>query len=315
MSYKVLAFYLFTPVADPRREVADHKIFLSRYDARARIYISEEGINGQMSIAGSDLEAYLCYLEGHPLWHSCRIKMHEWPEHAFAKLTVKYRAELVALGRKVDTSNTAVHISPADWEARLEAKESDTIVLDVRNAYESKVGHFTGAILPDIETFREFPAFAEKLAARVDLEKTRVMMYCTGGIRCELYGALMKEIGFKDVAQLDGGVIGYGLEKGSRHWEGKLFVFDDRLVVPLSEEAEPITACRFCDAPVDLMFNCANMDCNALFTACKSCIERHHGCCSDDCFASGRVRPLHITDHPKPFRKLPKEMKQRGFTI
>ena len=111
-----------------------------------------------------------------------------------------------------------------------------TLILDVRNDYEWKIGRFEGSELPPLETFREFPAYAKKLKEERDPKTTSVMMYCTGGIRCEFFSALMKKEGFEKVVQLDGGVIHYGLKEGSDHWEGKLFVFDDRLAVPMGEK-------------------------------------------------------------------------------
>ena len=120
----------------------------------------------------------------------------------------------------------------------------------------------------------------------------------------------MKEEGFKNVYQLEGGIINYGLKQGSKHWKGKLFVFDDRLVVPISEDnKEVISRCMFCNALCESYYNCANMDCNELFIACPSCAEEHHGCCSNTCYEEGRVRPFEPSKHPKPFRRLPHEEK------
>ena len=164
---------------------------------------------------------------------------------------------------------------------------------------------------PELETFREFPKYAENLKEKYDPEKTKVMMYCTGGIRCELYSALMVEKGFKDVFQLEGGVIKYGLEEGNEHWKGGLFVFDDRLVVPISEkdEHEVIGKCHYCECKCEVYFNCANMDCNELFLCCSTCAEAHRGCCSVACIEAPRRRECHISENPKPYRKLPYEDK------
>ena len=120
----------------------------------------------------------------------------------------------------------------------LEKKDENTLLLDVRNDYESAIGHFEGAERPPIKTFREFPDYAEALAKQKNPQKTKVMMYCTGGIRCEVYSALLKEKGFEEVYQLHGGVINYGHKMGNKHWKGKLFVFDDRLSVPISEDEQ-----------------------------------------------------------------------------
>ena len=133
------------------------------------------------------------------------------------------------------------------------------------------------------------------------------MMYCTGGIRCELYSAIMKKEGFENVYQLHGGVINTVLQEGSDHWKGKLFVFDDRLTVPIGENGEPIAHCTQCQAPCDVYYNCANMDCNKLFICCLSCLKTHQGCCSASCKDTGRVRPY--KEDAIPFRKFKHEEK------
>lgn len=305
MEYRVLAYYVFTPMGDPVVEVKRQREILTSLDGRARIYISEEGVNAQLSLPASNVEAYIDWLHLDPRYQEAEVKLHEWPEHAFAKLTVKVRRELVAVDRKIDLSKRGAYLTPSQWKAKLEEKDSDTILIDVRNNYESDVGYFEGAILPDLETFRGFPGYAKHLAETVDTKKTKVMMYCTGGIRCELYSALLKEEGFDTVYQLKGGVIQYGLQEGKEHWRGKLFVFDDRMVVPISQDNEEIIShCKFCNEKSDTYYNCANMDCNELFIACPKCAEREKGCCCPKCLSEGRVRAFVSSERPKPFRKL-----------
>lgn len=304
MDYSVLAYYALTPIADPHLEVARHKEFFQGRDLKSRIYISEQGINGQMSGSGQAAEEYMKWLQSDERFASVSFKITPTKEHAFPKTTIKYRRQLVALDCDVDISERGRHVSPAEWRAMLEARESDTLVLDVRNTYESAVGHFEGAERPTLETFREFPEYAKRLSQTRDPKRTKLMMYCTGGIRCEFYSALLKKEGFEDVVQLDGGVIQYGEDEGQRHWKGKLFVFDDRLVVPISEEPAPaITQCTGCGCTTDVYYNCANMDCNALFVSCVACVKERQGCCCTECLAKGRVRPLENPENPKPFRK------------
>jgi UPF0176 protein len=312
MEYNVIAYYLIRPVENPLEEVKSHKKFLSNLDARGRIYISEAGVNAQLSVSENDFLLYKNWLEERALYKGVDLKVHKWNDHAFAKLTVKYRKELVAVGIEVDFSQRGEHISPEDWKKEMDAHDKDTIVIDVRNSYEAKVGLFSGAIVPPLDTFREFPEFVEELKKKYDAKKTKVLMYCTGGIRCEFFSPLMKRAGFENVYQLEGGVIQYGLKQGKEHWEGKLFVFDDRLVVPICEEnRETISHCIFCNLASDVFYNCANMDCNQLFLACPSCIEGKKGCCSSSCVETGRVRAFVKEARPKPFRKLPFEEKQR----
>ena len=285
------------------------KRFLESLDAMGRIYINEGGVNAQMSLLAAEVEGfYEWILKDYP---KTEVKVHRYPEHAFPKMTVKYREQLAAMDREFDLSQGGEHVSSERWAQMIEERDEDTVILDVRNDYEWDVGHFEGAERPDLKTFREFPKLAEALAKARDLKKTKVMMYCTGGIRCELYSCLMKEEGFENVYQLDGGIIKYGLEKGNKHWKGNLFVFDDRLVVPIAEERnEVISQCYQCQKKVDTYYNCANMDCNALFISCLECAEKMKGCCSSQCIEAPRCRPFEVTENPKPFRKLPFEEKQ-----
>ncbi len=306
MEYQVLAYYFFTHLEDPPLEVYRHKEFFSKRDVQGRIYISKEGINGQMSASPEAAREYMDWMKSDPRFEKIEFKIHTWHEHCFPRMTVKTRPQLVALDREVDMAKTGVHLSPEEWQKMLDQKDENTVLIDVRNDYEWDIGHFEGAELPDLEKFRQFPEYAKELKQIRDPSKTKVMMYCTGGIRCELYSALMKEEGFDEVYQLQGGVIKYGLETGSKHWKGKLFVFDDRLSVPISdkEPAEIISQCAHCKAPTDLYYNCANMDCNELFLSCHACAEQAQGCCCKNCQEAPRVRAFVKQDRPKPFRRV-----------
>jgi UPF0176 protein len=304
MDYQVLAYYIITPIEAPHVEVLRHQEFFKNRDLKSRIYISEQGINGQMSGSAPHAEEYIQWMRGDARFSKISFKAHLASEHAFPKATIKYRRQLVAMDCEVDLSRGGEHVAPALWKEMLENRDEETLVLDVRNDYEWKVGHFEGAELPALETFRQFPAYAKQLQQTRDPKKTKVMMYCTGGIRCEFYSAALKQEGFEQVYQLDGGVIQYGQDEGQTHWKGKLFVFDDRLVVPLSEEeAKPISECQYCHKQIDTYLNCANMDCNTLFIACPECTQAHKGCCSQNCLQTGRVRPLNEGAPHKPFRK------------
>lgn len=301
-AYFAVAYYKFITLEDPHAEVKKHKKFFEGRDVAGRIYLSEEGINGQMSGKKEDVYAYIEWMNQDPRFEGIHFKLHEHHENIFARMSVKYRKQLVALDWKVDLRNSGEHLSPKEWKETLE--NEDVLLIDVRNDYEWEIGHFDKATLPPLETFRQFPEYAEKLKEEVDPKTTKVLMYCTGGIRCELYSALMKEKGFEKVYQLQGGVINYGLEEGHSHWKGKLFVFDDRLAVPIAgEEIEPISHCYHCHLPSDTYYNCANMDCNYLFLACPSCIETYQGCCSHPCKHSPRVRPFQREGGNKPFRR------------
>lgn len=305
MSYFVLAYYKFTPLSDPAAEVARHHAFFQEKDAKGRIYISHEGINGQMSASLEAAEAYMQWMRSDPRFEGIDFKIHRHHDHAFPRMTVKVRKQLVAMDESASPEQGGEHLSPEKWKKMLEERDEKTLLLDVRNDYEWEIGHFEGAELPRLEMFREFPEFARKLKNSHSPEETKVMMYCTGGIRCELYSALLKQEGFSQVYQLDGGVIKYGLEEGQKHWKGKLFVFDDRLAVPISEkeESEIISKCKQCGSPSDVYYNCANMDCNALFLSCAKCAEKFKGCCDAPCMESPRIRPYEKGAQPKPFRR------------
>ena len=309
--YWVLAFYHIGPVADPHAEVKRHKEFFALRDVTSRIYFSEQGVNGQMSAGKEHAIEYMKWMHAQEGFGDLVFKIHGSSEQAFPKVAVRYRKQLVAMDRDVDLSQRGRHVSPAEWKQMLEEKDSDTLLVDVRNSYESAVGHFEGAEMPLCETFRQFPDYARTLKDKRDPKKTRVMMYCTGGIRCEFYSALLKEEGFEDICQLDGGVIGYGLQEGNKHWKGKLFVFDDRMTIPISDdEAPPIAGCRHCNLSGDVYHNCANMDCNELFVCCPDCLAQHKGCCSTKCMSQPRVRAYRKDGSSKPFRKWSPQQKQ-----
>ncbi|MCH9609669.1 MAG: hypothetical protein S4CHLAM45_00580 [Chlamydiales bacterium] len=302
MSHFALAYYYFTPIENPYREVKEHKRFFKERDVSGRIYISEEGINGQMSGSKEDCVAFMGWLR--QKYPKIQFKIHTIQEHIFPRMTVKTRKQLVAIDTPVALGQGGEHVTPKEWREMIESDE-EYLMIDVRNDYEWKIGHFEGAELPPLAKFRDFPKYADGLKESHDPKKTKVMMYCTGGIRCELYSALLKERGFETVFQLEGGVIAYGQQEGSSHWKGKLFVFDDRLAIPIDEkeEAKPISSCDFCKAPSDTYYNCANMDCNTLFLCCEPCIEKQKGCCSEGCLTAPRLRPYLRKNGNRPFRK------------
>lgn len=303
--YLVLAFYKFFTIEDPEAEVLRHKSFLQERDVTSRVYIATHGINGQLCAAYEDAYAYMNWLAEHPEYRDISFKIHRYHEHVFPRLTIKTRQQLVALDQMPNMELRGKHLSPAEWRHKLESDE-DFFLIDVRNDYEWEVGHFEGTERPPCQTFRDFPAYADEIQAQYQQQPKPVLMYCTGGIRCELYSALLKERGISEVYQLEGGVINYGEKEGNQHWKGKLFVFDDRLTVPIAteeESLEQVGRCHCCQTLIDDYYNCANMDCNELFLACKTCLQDLMGCCTPECATSGHVRPYHHQNPHKPFRK------------
>lgn len=303
MSYYILAYYHFTTIDDPYDEVAKHKAFFVGRDATSRIYISSQGINGQMSAARADAEAYIQWMHSRPEFKDVVFKIDEYHENVFPRLTIKMRPNLVGYDKPVDLANRGEHVDPLKWKEMLE-QTNGHVLIDVRNDYEWKVGHFENAELPACETFRDFDAYSDKLKELHDPKTTPVMMYCTGGIRCELYSSILKEKGFEKVYQLEGGVINYGKKAGNTHWLGKLFVFDDRLAVSISDEEAPIIGkCHHCQKPTENYYNCANMDCNELFLCCDECLQPNVGCCQKSCQSSSRLRPFQQLHPHKPFKR------------
>ena len=301
MTHQVLAYYHLVAVNDPHEEVRIHKAFCSQFDLTGRLYISSTGINGQMSGTIEAANSYMEWMKSREQFTGIWFKIHQHHEHVFPRMTIKYKPKLVAIDRDINFAQKAPHLPPKEWKEIYESGKA--VVLDVRNDYEWDIGRFKGAEKPQCETFRDFEKLADDLAQKIDKENTPVLMYCTGGIRCELFSPMLVEKGFKQVYQLGGGVIQWGLEEGTEHFEGKLFVFDDRLQIPLGDGAEVVGKCHHCETEAEEYFNCANMDCNDLFISCRTCIEKNVGCCCDACTTAERLRPFASHAPHKPFRK------------
>ena len=198
--FEVLAYYYFAKLEDPQLEVARHREFLEGKDIRCRVYISEEGINGQMSASREASQLYQEWLKGDPRFEGVIFKVHHHTEHAFPRTIVKYRKQLVAMDVPIDMHLTGEHVSPDRWKEMIEQRDENTLILDIRNDYEWEIGPFRrGRTSEALETFREFSNSASILKEQRDLKETKVMMYCTGGIRCELHFALLKQEGFENV--------------------------------------------------------------------------------------------------------------------
>lgn len=304
--YLIVSYYYLGPIANPNQEVKLQKSFFTDLDATSRIYISEGGINCQMSAIASVAQDYMKWMQERLSSESIKFKVDAYHENVFPRLAIKYRRQLVAFDAQVDLSNRGQHLSPKNWKEMLE-KQNGHLLLDIRNDYEWEVGRFEGAERPPCQTTRGFLQFADELKKRVDPQKTPVMMYCTGGIRCELFSAILKKDGFKNVFQLDGGVINYGQQEGSAHWHGKLYVFDDRMTTSVGNDNCPVVGkCRHCGQENESYYNCANTDCNELFLCCPSCTEKYLGCCQTSCSEAPRLRPYQQQGPHKPFRKLQK---------
>lgn len=297
----VIAYYYLSPIENVDQEVLVQKEFLSSRDARSRIYVSEQGINAQMSASRQAAAEYIEWMNKRFPGANIDFKLHYSQEHAFPRLTIKRRKELVALGCDVSLDKRGSYMSPKEWGEALDDDAADKVVLDIRNDYEWKLGHFKGSELFKCQTFREFAHSVEDLKKKIK-PTTKVLMCCTGGIRCEIFSSLLIKEGITNVFQLRGGIIRYGFEEKSKHWLGNLFVFDDRLSVPISEEKAPrIGTCHHCGEGAETYYNCANIDCNELFLCCPSCLHKHLGCCREACREAPRMRPY--SEVHKPFRR------------
>lgn len=299
--YEVILYYNFVNIQDPALFCKEHKAFCKETGIRGRIYISKEGLNGTAAGSKEQIDAYKQYVWSLDGFEETEFKQDESDYIPFAKLICKVRDEIVSLHKEdVDPEHGGRHLRPEEWKAVMEGNE-DYVMIDVRNNYESKIGHFKGALTPDLENFYDFPHWLEE--ANIPKDK-KVLMYCTGGIRCEKFSVLMKEQGWEDVNQLHGGILNYAKKEQGKHFEGKCFVFDDRLVVPVNpEKLEPIAHCEITGKPADTYINCANMECNKLFVCSEEGAHQMEGCCSEECRKSEYKRPFDPEHAFKPFRK------------
>ena len=250
-----------------------------------RIYVAREGINAQMSVPESNYEAFLETLTKYPIFDQIPVKFAiEDDGKSFYKLTIKVRPKLVADGLDddaFDVTNVGRHLSAEEFHHLVESGEH--ILVDMRNHYESEIGHFKGAICPETDTFRdEINLVTEMLA---DQKDRKVLLYCTGGIRCEKASAYLKHNGFADVNQLHGGILEYARQIKQLNLEpnfiGKNFVFDERLGE--SVNGQIISHCHQCGKLCDTHANCANELCHLLFIQCPECAEKYEACCSVEC--------------------------------
>lgn len=280
-----LSFYKYVQIRNPKF-FRDH-LYLKwePIGVFGRIYVAAEGINGQLSVPARNFVAFEKSLEEIDFLRGVRLNIAvEDDGKSFYVLKLKVRDKIVADGiddPNFDASNIGVHLKAADFNAMLE--NPDVVVVDMRNHYESEVGHFEKAWCPDVDTFREqLPLVADELADKKDHP---VLMYCTGGIRCEKASAYLKYKGFSNVYQLEGGIIKYARDIRAQglpsKFHGKNFVFDERLEESITDEV--IARCHQCGSPWDHHSNCKNIACNLLFLQCPACAEKHEGCCSDEC--------------------------------
>ena len=286
MSHLVLLFYKFVEVPNPDDEVALQLEWGRELGLKGRVIVACEGINATLSGTRGAAQEYMRRMNSHPLFEGTQFKTDEHKDHAFKRLSVKLRPEIVTLGLPVDTiRNTGKRLAAQEFRDMLDQPEA--LVLDIRNEYEYAMGRFKGAVRPPLEAFREFPGWIEENFE--DAKDRPILTYCTGGIRCEKFTAHMVERGFKNVYQLEGGIVTYAKDPVVRGegFEGNCFMFDDRLSVPVGA---PVSHCERCGEPSARYVNCDNVDCNRLYFLCADCESRNGLACKPECGEAVRRR-------------------------
>jgi UPF0176 protein len=280
-----LSFYCYHRIEDTKTFRDELYLELEKLKVWGRIYLAYEGINAQLSVPSVELENLRIYLYSFPFLNGIRLNIAiEDDGKSFFKLKIVIRKKIVADGlddSTFDASNSGVHLNAMKFNEL--TNNPETIVIDMRNHYESEIGHFKNAIIPDVDTFREaLPAVEKILEGKKD---SPIIMYCTGGIRCEKASAWYKHIGFNNVFQLEGGIIEYARQVKEQGLEnkflGKNFVFDERLGEKISDEI--ISNCHQCGKPCDMHTNCKNDACHLLFIQCEECEAKLNGCCTVEC--------------------------------
>ena len=281
-----ISFYIYHHISNPKVFRDHFFIALDKLEVLGRIYVATEGINAQISLPAERMIEFKAYLDSIDFLKDIRLNIAiEQDNKSFLKLKVKVRDKIVADGLEdtsFDVTNKGIHLKADEFNEMID--DENAIVLDMRNHYESEIGHFEGAITPDVDTFRESLDLIEE-NLREHKEEKKLVMYCTGGIRCEKASAYFKHKGFKNVYQLEGGIINYTRQVKENDlpnkFIGKNFVFDHRKSERISEDV--IAQCHLCGTPCDTHTDCANEACHLLFIQCKSCAEKLDGCCSSEC--------------------------------
>jgi UPF0176 protein len=304
-----LSFYCYHGIENPRLFRDELYLSFASLDVLGRIYIAPEGINAQVSLPEDKIAEFKGLLDQISFLRNVRLNLAiEDNGKSFFKLKILVRKKIVADGisdESFDPSNSGAHLTAKEFNVLTD--DPETVVVDMRNHYESEIGHFKNAVCLDADTFRDALPMAENLLK--EKKDKNIVMYCTGGIRCEKASAWMKHRGFKNVFQLDGGIIEYARQVNSHELEnkfiGKNFVFDERLGERITHEV--IGACHQCGTPCDTHTNCKNDACHLLFIQCPACSQRFNGCCSKEC--------LGIISLPAESQKILRQGKAQGRMV
>lgn len=287
--YRVLLYYQYVPIEDGETFAQKHLADCKELGLKGRILVANEGINGTVSGTIEQTNAYMELMKNDPRFSTTIFKIDEAEQNAFKKMHVRYRPELVNLSLEDDVNPlelTGAYLDPKEFrEAML---DENTVVIDARNDYEFDLGHFRGAIRPEIRSFRELPQWIRDNKEQF-MEK-RVLTYCTGGIRCEKFSGWLVREGFKDVGQLHGGIATYGKDPEVQGdlWDGQMYVFDSRIAVPINQKEHVIVGRDWFDgSPCERYINCGNPECNRQMLASEENEAKYLGACSHEC----RVHP------------------------
>jgi len=273
----VTSFYKYIKL-NPETFRKKHQTYCDKLGIKGKVLVAEEGINGSVSGKKEQINKYKKNLLKNKKFKGVMFKDTTAEKHPFKRMIVRIRPEIVTLGKKIDLKKSGRRISPTKLKEWIENEK--IVLLDARNNYESRIGKFYGAITPNINTFRHFPTAVRKLEAFKD---QKIVTYCTGGIRCEKASALLKQQGFQNVYQLDGGILNFIQQYPDTHFEGRCFVFDSRLSVPTGKSNGKITTCDICTINCDDYINCRNVKCDKLFICCGNCKNQFKETCSKKC--------------------------------
>ena len=290
--YRVLLYYKYVTIDDPETFASEHLDYCKSLGLKGRILVSTEGLNGTVSGTKEATDAYMDHLHTDERFKDLVFKVDEADGHAFKKMHCRPRKEIVALGLDEDIDPhqlTGKYYSPSEFKEAL--LSDDTVILDARNDYEYDLGHFRGAIRPDITRFRDLPQWIRENKEK--LENKKIVTYCTGGIRCEKFSGFLKREGFEDVGQLEGGIATYGKDPETKgeYWDGKMYVFDERISVDVNQVEKTVVGKEWFDGtPCERYINCANPECNRQILVSEENEERYLGACCYDCAKHERNR-------------------------
>lgn len=260
-AWPVILFYKYVPIAEPAALATEQRAFCHSLGLKGRVLIATEGINGTLAGPAEKIADYVAKLQADERFADVAFKYSAGDAGTFPKLVIKVRREIVTLGLESLTPDQDNLRSPAEWKRMME-ENPDAVVLDVRNRFESDAGRFTNAVVCQIENFRDLPSYLDRLE---NLKERKLLIYCTGGIRCEKASALLRSRGFNDVAQLHGGILTYQEQFGNEHWEGECFVFDQRMTVRVPEGLKQIGRCAQSGRLTSRFVNCLHDPCHKLF--------------------------------------------------